>query len=285
MEGEGKFLTEWLNPDSGYFVRAGRLLERFRSAYQDVEVYETREFGRLFRLDGSFMTSERDEFFYHENLVHVPAVSHPEPHNALIIGGGDGGSADELLKHPSINKVTLVELDAGVVEISRKYLEAVHHKVFDHPRLEVRIGDGLEYLRNAQEKFDLIVLDLTDPGGPSEPLYSAEFYSLCRDSLAAGGAMSLHVASPVAQPQRFRSIVHSLRAAFPLVRPYLLYVPLYGTLWGMACASDSLDPLAFDAAKVDQILAQRGIGDLQYYNGDTHRAVLAQPNFVRKLLA
>ena len=284
MAGDDELLTEWLNQDSGYFVRAGKRLERFRTAYQEVEVYETPEFGRLFRLDGCFMTSERDEFFYHENLAHVPAVSHPNPQRALIIGGGDGGSADELLKHPSIKKVTLVELDAGVVEIAKKYLEAVHHNVFDNPRLDVHIADGLEYVRSTPEKFDLIVLDLTDPGGPSEPLYTAEFYASCRARLAPGGALSLHVGSPVAQPQRFRGIIQTLRSVFPLVRPYLLYIPLYGSLWSMASASDSLDPLALDAATVDRVLAQRGIAGLQYYNGDTHRAVLALPNFVRKLL-
>jgi spermidine synthase len=267
-------------------LRRGKLLERFRTDYQEVAVYDTAEFGRLYSLDGSLMASERDEFFYHENLVHPAAISHPEPHSALIIGGGDGGSAEELFKHPSIEKVTLVELDAGVVAIARKYLEMVHHGAIDDPRLDLHIADGLEYIRSTQEKFDLIVLDLTDPGGgPSEPLYTAEFYAACRARLAPGGALSLHVGSPVAQPQRFRETVHTLRSVFPLLRPYLLCIPLYGTLWGMACVSDSLDPLALDAATVDRILAQRGIAGLQYYNGDTHRAVLAQPNFVRKLLA
>lgn len=266
-------------------LRRGKLLERFRTDYQEVAVYDTAEFGRLYSLDGSLMASERDEFFCHENLVHPAAISHPEPHSALIIGGGDGGSAEELFKHPSIEKVTLVELDAGVVAIARKYLETVHHGAIDDPQLTLHIGDGLDYIRAATEKFDLIVLDLTDPGGPSEPLYTAEFYAACRAHLALGGALSLHVGSPVAQPQRFRETVRTLRSVFPLVRPYLLYIPLYGTLWGMACASDSLDPLALDAVAVDGVLAQRGIADLQYYNGDTHRAVLAQPNFVRKLLA
>ena len=266
-------------------LRSGRLLESFRTEFQEVAAYDTAEFGRLYTLDGNLMASERDEFFYHENLVHLPAVSHPNPQSALIIGGGDGGSADELLKHPSMKKVTLVELDAGVVEIARKYLAGVHHGVFDDPRLELRIADGLEYVRGAQEQFDLIVLDLTDPGGPSAPLYTAEFYADCRARLAPGGALTLHVGSPLDEPQRFREIVRTLRRIFPLVRPYLLYIPLYGSLWGMACGSDRLDPLALDAERVDAILAQRGIVNLQYYNGDTHRAVLAQPNFVRQLLA
>lgn len=266
-------------------LRGGKLLERFRTDYQEVGVYETAEFGRLYSLDGSLMASERDEFFCHENLVHPAAISHPEPHSALIIGGGDGGSAEELFKHPSIKNVTLVELDAGVVAIARKYLETVHHGAIDDPRLTLHIGDGFDYIRDATDKFDLIVLDLTDPGGPSTPLYTAEFYAACRARLAPGGALSLHVGPPVAQPQRFRENILTLHSVFPLVRPCLLYIPLYGSLWGMACASDSLDPLALDAVAVDRILAQRGIIDLQYYNGDTHRAVLAQPNFIRKLLA
>lgn len=284
MDRDDTLLTEWLNDDSGYFIRRGELLERFRSAWQEVEVYDTPGFGRLFRLDGSFMTSESDEFFYHENLVHVPAISHPDPRSALVIGGGDGGSADELLKHPSIEKIAVVELDERVVAIAQKHLGAVHHGAFDDPRLELRIGDGLDYVRTSSETFDLIVLDLTDPGGPSQPLYTAEFYAACRARLAPGGAMSLHVGSPVAQPQRYGEIIRTLRSVFPVVRPYLLYIPLYGSLWGMACVSDSLDPMAFDEAKVEALLAQRGIGDLQYYNGATHRAVFALPNFVRRLV-
>src|SRR5204862_7198019 len=119
-------LTEYLDEDSGIFVRSAHQFERFRSPYQSVEVHDTRPFGKLFRLDGYFMTSEKDEFFYHENLVHMAALSHPHPRRALIVGGGDGGSAEELLKHPSMQAVTLAEIDAAVVDISRKHLRSVH---------------------------------------------------------------------------------------------------------------------------------------------------------------
>ena len=128
-------MTEQLTGEWGFYIRSARRYENFRSAYQSIEVHDSVPFGRLFRLDGHFMTSERDEFFYHENLVHLPALTHPQPERALIVGGGDGGSAEELLKHPSITSVTLVEIDVAVVDIARKYLAAVHGGALDDRRL------------------------------------------------------------------------------------------------------------------------------------------------------
>jgi len=116
-------------------------------------------FGRLFRLDGHFMTSERDEFFYHENLVHMPGLSHPAPARALIVGGGDGGSAEELLKYPTMKSVTLCEIDLAVVDIARKHLGEVHRGAFDDPRLTLRIGDGFAFVRESSEQYDLVILD------------------------------------------------------------------------------------------------------------------------------
>ena len=276
-------MIERLTDDWGFFIRSARRLESFRSRYQAVEVHDTVPFGRLFRLDGHFMTSEQDEFYYHENLVHVAALAHPEPRRALIVGGGDGGSAEELLKHPSMAAVTLCEIDAAVVDISRRYLAQVHHGALDDPRLTLEIGDGFAYVREASALYDLIVLDLTDPGGPSTPLYTAEFYRACAARLAPGGAMTLHLASPVAHPARIRDGLARLREAFPRVTPYLASIPLYGGLWMMACASGTLDPAGLSAAEADRRIAQRGISRLRYYNGDMHRAALALPNFVRDL--
>ena len=278
-------MTEYMTDDWGFFIRSAARLEEFRSAFQHVEVHDTAAFGKLFRLDGHFMTSEKDEFFYHENLVHVAALTHPAPVRALVVGGGDGGSVEELLKHPTITHVTLAEIDGSVVDISRRHLAAVHRGTLDDPRVALRIEDGFAYVRSVQESFDLIVLDLTDPGGPSTPLYTADFYRACAARLAPGGALTLHIASPVAHPERIRSGIAALRAAFARVTPYLTSIPLYGGLWMMACCSESLDPHALDAAAVDARLRERGIGDLQYYNGDMHRAGLALPNFVRALVA
>jgi len=278
-------MTEYLTADWGFFIRSTREFEHFRSPYQSVEVHDSADFGKLFRLDGHFMTSERDEFFYHEMLVHTAAITHPAPERALIVGGGDGGSAEELLKHASIKSVTLAEIDLAVVDISRKYLRSVHKGALDDPRVALKITDGFQYVRTSSESFDLIVLDLTDPGGPSTPLYTQDFYRACAARLSPVGAMTLHVASPVAHPDRIRAAIGSLRAAFPLVTPYLASVPLYGGLWMMACCSGTLDPRKLAAYEVDRRIAQRRISDLQYYNGEVHRAALALPNFVRALVA
>ena len=276
-------MTEYLTDDWGFFIRSSRTIEAFRSPFQSVEVHESAPFGKLFRLDGAFMTSEKDEFFYHENLVHMAALTHPSPSNALIIGGGDGGSAEELLKYASIRTVTLCEIDLAVVDISRKYLRNVHRGALDDPRLELRIGDGFAYLREGSQAYDLIVLDLTDPGGPSTELYTVDFYRTCAARLSPAGAMTLHIASPIAHPTRIRETLTALRGAFPLVTPYLASIPLYGGMWMMACCSGTLDPRKLTAHEVDRRIAQRGIGDLRYYNGDVHRGALALPNFVREL--
>jgi spermidine synthase len=277
-------LTEYMTDDWGLFVRSAARLEAFRSQYQDVEVHDSVPFGKLFRLDGHFMTSEKDEFYYHENLVHIAALAHPRPERALVVGGGDGGSAEELLKHPSIAHVTIAEIDASVIDIARRHFHAVHRGALDDPRVSVRVEDGFRFVREAREQYDLIVLDLTDPGGPSTALYTAEFYAACAARLTPEGAMTMHIASPVAHGTRIREALTELRRAFPRVTPYLTSVPLYGGLWMMACCAATLDPRTLSTEAIDRRLAERRLSDLKYVNADTYRAVLALPNFVRELV-
>lgn len=281
----GPLLLEHLNADSVYGYRAGDCLETRVTPHQRLEVFATPQFGRVLRIDGAFMTSEGEEFFYHEALVHPAAIAHPRLRRALIVGGGDGGAAEELLKHPGIERVIVAELDAEVVEVARKHLAGVHRDVFADPRLETRIGDGFAFVRDTDERFDLIVLDLTDPDTPADSLYSAEFFAMCRRVLKPGGALTLHIGSPVFAPERVRTIAQALHAAFAIVRCHGLYIPLYGAYWGMAVASDGLDPLLVSRDEVARRLRQRGIGDLRYYNEAVHGALFALPNFYRDLLA
>jgi spermidine synthase len=283
-EAPAELVLEALNEHSVYGYRASRRLETRRTEHQLLEVYDTPQFGRLLRLDGHFMTSEREEFFYHECLVHPAAIAHPEPRRALIIGGGDGGAAEELLKHPAMQHVVVAELDAGVVEVSRQYLDAVHHGVFSDPRLELRIGDGFEYMRQTDERFDLVLLDLTDPETPAGPLYTPEAFAAVKRVLNPGGAVALHIGTPVFEPEQVRRIAADLRASFSSVNCYGLYIPLYGAYWGLAVASDGLDPTAIDRSVVADRLTERGIRDLRYYNADVHAALFALPNFYRALV-
>lgn len=280
-----ELLLEWLNADSAYGYRARRRIETVRSPYQMVEVFDTHQFGKVFRLDGQYMTSERDEFFYHEPIVHAAALAHPGPRSALVIGGGDGGSTEELLKHPSMRRVVLAELDAQVLRIAREHLASVHRGALDDPRVEIRIGDGFAFAAQCDERFDLVLFDLTDPDTPAGRLYTPEFFAIARRLLNPGGAIALHIGSPVFAPQRVSRLVADLRTAFRIVRPFGLYVPLYGAYWGMAIAADDLDPLAIDEAQADARIAARALPELRYYNGGVHRALFALPNFYRDLVA
>ncbi|MGZ5582405.1 MAG: polyamine aminopropyltransferase [Usitatibacter sp.] len=276
-------ILERLNDASGVYFE-GTLVERRRTPFQLLEVYDTPELGRIFRLDGFNMTSERDEFFYHENLVHPAAVAHPNPRRALVIGGGDGGSSEELLKHSTLEFAHMAELDREVIEVSKALFAKVHRNVFDDPRLKVTVGDGLAYLRETSSRYDLVSMDLTDPVGPSLELYSSATFALAKRAMAAGGALTLHLGSPVSHPQRVRQTIGNLKQVFRLVAPYFVHIPLYGSIWGFACASDTLDPRSMAPAQVEKVIAGRGIGDLQYYNGETHRAVFALPNYIKALL-
>jgi spermidine synthase len=276
-------ILERLNDASGVYFE-GTLLERRRTPFQLLEVYDTPELGRIFRLDGSNMTSERDEFFYHENLVHPAAVAHPGPKRALVIGGGDGGSSEELLKHSTLEVVHMAELDPVVIEVAKAQFGKVHRGAFDDPRLKVTVGDGLAYLRETEARYDLISMDLTDPVGPSVELYSPATFALARGAMAPGGALTLHIGSPFSHGARVRSTLDNLRSVFRRVTPYFVHIPLYGSIWGFACASDTLDPRDMSPAGVERVIERRGIGDLQYYNGEVHRAMFALPNYVRALV-
>lgn len=278
-----EILTEWLTPDSGYCFRTTESLLDVHSAYQHIQVYDTPQFGKLLRLDGSFMTSETDEFFYHENIVHPAAITHPGIKRVLVIGGGDGGVSKEVFKYSSVEKLTLVELDPAVIDVARKYLGKVHGGAMDDPRFELRIEDGEAFVFGTKEKFDLVILDLTDPAGVAAGLYKREFFAACRAILNPGGALTMHIGAPIFHPMRVRENVANLKQVFSIVRPYLVTVPLYGTLWGFVCASDSLDPLCINEAEVERRITERGLSNLQFYNGATHHGVFALPNFVRRL--
>lgn len=278
-----QYLYEFLNQDYGFFIRSSKRLEEGETGFQQLEVHETPQFGKLFRLDGCFMTSEREEFVYHENLIHPALAAHPDPRKVLIIGGGDGGAAEEALKHPSVEQVTLVELDGKVVDVARKYFGEIHHGVFESPRLRLIIEDGLKFLAGTEERFDVIALDLPDPIGPATMLYEEKFFRACKRALAPKGALTLHMGSPVSLPERVKAHYERLSHVFAIVRPYVMFIPLYGCLWSMAVCSDSLDPLAVSAAEVDRRIVRRALKHLQYYNGATHHAVFALPNFVREL--
>ncbi len=276
-------LFETLTPGSGVYFD-GTLVEALQTPWQRIEVFDTPDLGKLMRIDGANMTSERDEFFYHESLVHPAALAHPAPQRVLIVGGGDGGSLEEVLKHPGVRRVVLAELDAGVIDVARRHFDAIHHGAFNDPRVEICIGDGMALVRETAERFDLIYLDLTDPIGPAEALYSAAFYADCRRALAEGGALVLHIGSPFSHAERVRSSLANLRSVFIQATPWFVHIPVYGATWGFACASDTLDPANLPAALIASRLEERAIAGLQFYDAGTHAGMLAQPAYLRALI-
>jgi spermidine synthase len=276
---------DWLNAHSGYGFTVKEKLAEIESAYQRVEVFDTHQFGRLFRLDGRLMTSEGDEFFYHECMTHPAALVHPNPESILVIGGGDGGSSEELFKHPSVKRIVMAELDPVVIDIARKYLGTIHKGSLDDPRLDIRIGDGFEYVRSATERFDLIVLDLTDPDTPAFHLYSEEFFRMCQRSLKPGGMLTLHLGSPVYQPETVRKNAANLRKVFKHVAPLSLFIPLYGSQWCLAVASDTIDPRAISVETIAQRMVERRLDDLRFYHPAMHPALFTLPRFAQELAA
>lgn len=280
-----RYLVEPANAYSGAYTRVGSVLVSARSPYQVLEILETPQFGRVLRLDGYMMTTEKDEFHYHESLVHVPAIAHAAPEHVLIIGGGDGGVAKEVLKYRSVARVDLVEIDLMVVKLSRTYLPTVHAHAYSNPRLKLHIADGRGWLQSTAASFDLIVLDLTDPIGAAHALYTTEFYAECRAHLKPGGLLALHAESPFTRPGTFNRIVKTVQSAFPCVRPYLVFVPSYGTVLSMVTASLHVDPARLPAEEVDDRFRARGIHDLRWMNGETHAASFALPTCVQTLLS
>ncbi|MGE5161338.1 MAG: polyamine aminopropyltransferase [Betaproteobacteria bacterium] len=278
-----ELVFDWLNAHSGYGYTATAKLADIQSPYQRVEVYDTQQFGKLFRLDGRLMTSEGDEFFYHECMTHPAALAHPNPESILVIGGGDGGSSEELFKHPGVKRIVMAELDPAVIDISKKWLGSIHKDAFSDPRLEVRIGDGFEYVKSTRERFDMVVLDLTDPDTPAFHLYSEEFFRMCQRILKPGGLLTLHLGSPVYQADTVRRNAANLRKVFRHVAPMSLFIPLYGSLWCLAVASDSIDPRSLSTDTLAQRASDRRIGGLRYYYPGLHQALFTLPLFVQEL--
>ena len=281
--GQYPWVMEQLTENAAFGFRAHNV-QRQHTPFQTLEMLDTPSFGRVMRLDDHFMTSEGEEFFYHECMAHPAAMAHPDPQQVLVIGGGDGGLAEELLKHNTVQRLVLAELDEAVIEVSKAQLQRVHNGVWDDPRLQLQIGDGMAYVDSTTDRFDLILLDLTDPHTPAGSLYSPEALQRMRRVLNPGGALVLHLGSPVFHAEQVRALSQTLKATFAQVACYGTYVPLYGAYWGMAVCSDSLQPTAVSAAQIDERLAARGVTDLQYYNADIHGALFAPPNYYRKLV-
>lgn len=264
----------------------GHLLAGGRSAWQNWEVWDTPAFGRLYRLDERSMASEADSFLCHEPLVHIGALAQPNPRRALILGGGDGASAAELLKYPGMEEVVLAEQDPAVLQLAREFLAEIHADALASPQLTLCIGDAADYVRQWQPAdgcFDLIIFDLTDPDSAAAPLFSRDFFRACKPLLSPHGALSLHLGSPLWQREQIDTLLARLREEYRLVTPFFPMIPLYGGLWSMALASDVLDPLSLPKALLATRIEALFGAPLRLIDANQYHALLACPPWLRGL--
>jgi spermidine synthase len=277
--------NEYYNEQTGLTIGLKKLLFSKQSEYQLVEVYETDTWGNLLTIDGMVMLSERDEFVYHEMISHVAMFTHPQPERVLIIGGGDGGTAREVLKHPAVQQVDMVEIDKTVVDASRLHFPGVG--AFENPKLNVLYEDGIAFVKNVNEPYDVIIIDGSDPVGPAEGLFEKEFYQFCFNALADDGVLTAQTESPWVESYypSMKKVFSALNELFPISKMYLSYIPLYPAgMWSMACASKINDPLSegvLNRASSDSAI----LSTLHYYNPDVHSGAFALPNFVKKIIA
>ena len=263
---------EFHTPSSGIFFRAERRLLSEKTPFQKMEIYETESHGRVLLLDGLVQTTEKDEFFYHEMLVHPALLSHPRPRDVLIIGGGDGGTLREVLRH-RVRSAVLVEIDGRVIEACRRYFPGLAAS-FEDKRAAVAVDDGNRFVRETDRWFDVIFVDSSDPVGPSAVLHQRAFYAALKERLRPGGIIAAQAGAPLFHLDHLRKKRLFLKKLFSFALYYLGPVPTYpGGLWCYVFLSDRVNPL--------QTRRRRPLKKLKYYNRDIHRAAFALPEFLK----
>ena len=292
MEEEDPNKREWfrdpINPNFVQLHRIRDIVYSGKTKFQSVEIIHTNSFGRCLILDGKIQSSEQDEFIYHEALVHPSMITHPRPLRVFIAGGGEGATLREVLAHRSVERVVMIDIDQEAVDICRRFLPSMHQDSFEDDRVELHHLDAREYLTNSKQKFDVIIIDLTDPleGGPSYLLYTQQFYRLAQERLDSEGILCLQAGCCCwGELSTFAAINNTLRSAFPLVFPYQADIPSFGGLWGFALASQQLDPLSLSVEEVDRQISARVSRSFRFYDGLTHQGMFSLPLYLRQEIA
>ena len=273
------WFTEKHKNKLGISLKIKDILYRGESEYQQIDIIDTEAFGKVLLLDGLVMTTEKDEFFYHEMISHIPLLAHPCPERVLIIGGGDGGTIREVLKHPSVKEIELCEIDEKVIDISRKYLPSIAC-CLDDERVKINIEDAVKYIERQKDCFDAVLIDSTDPLGPGVGLFTEDFYTNVKNSLRENGVMSAQTESPLVCQKEFKLINSLLNKVFPVVVPYFTTVPTYpGAYWSWTFCSKGIQPELNNESVAAELEKTS-----KYYNREIHKAVFAVPNYVKKMI-
>lgn len=274
--------TEDHSKEAKFSIKVEQQLYSGRSDFQRIDVFESKEFGKFFTLDGLVMITEKDEFIYHDMIVHVPMATNPKIRKVLVIGAGDGGTVRELVRYKTIEKIDMVEIDKLVVDVCREYFPNSTSGL-DDPRVTLYFQDGLKYVSEKTDEYDLIIVDSTDPIGPGEGLFTRAFYANCFKALTQDGILVNQHESPFYEEyaKSMQRAHKRINEFFPVAKVYQVHIPTYASgHWLFGFASKSLDPIKnFDADKWNALGLETG-----YYNTEIHKGAFALPNYVLRLL-
>jgi spermidine synthase len=269
--------TEKQTERFGITAKIKQTLHTEQTDFQKLDIIETEEFGKMLVLDGMVMTTEVDEFVYHEMVAHVPLFTHPNPINVLVVGGGDGGVIREVLKHRSVEKATLVEIDGKVIEYSKKYLPTIAGALDDF-RVDVQVDDGFMHIAKAENQYDVIMVDSTEPVGPAVKLFEKGFYEGISKALKEDGIFVAQTDNPWFHKDLISKVYRDVKEIFPITRLYTANIPTYPSgLWTFTIGSKQHDPLSVEDSRFHEI-------ETKYYTKELHKACFALPKFVADLV-
>lgn len=284
-----KWFTEWFTSHENHSHQLKKILVKKKTKFQNALIADTYSFGRCLVLDGEMQSAQLDEFIYHEALIHPSFITHPNPKNVVILGGGEGATLREILKHKTVEKVRMVDIDGEVVNFCDRHMRLWHQGSFKNPRAEVIIGDAKKFIEETTEKFDLIISDLPSPieAGPAYQLYTVEFYRILKERLHSNGVFVLQAGTTnLLQIALHLKLFRTLKEVFPVVRSYSAHVPSFDVPWAFLCCSRSrnVDPLKISGKETSQRIAKRINQPLKFYDGMTHEGLFRIPKHLRKLL-
>ena len=279
-----RWFEEKLYPDYGQRFLITRTLYRKKTPFQTLEVFDTPAFGRVLVLDGICQTTEKDEFFYHEMMTHPALFAHGRARKVLIVGGGDGGILEEVLKHRTVERAVMVEIDGSVVDVCRKYLPSICGKAFDDRRTDLVIADGVKYVAESNEKFDVIFVDSTDPIGAAEVLFDARFYAACKRCLTPRGILVTQNGAPFLQRDEFATTRRRLKKLFSDTGFIFVPVPTY--IGGLMALSWSSGDARNRTVPLKTLEARFRKADIKtrHYTPDVHLAAFAVPRYLQRYL-
>lgn len=284
-----KWFTEWFTPYESHSHQLKKIIVRKKTKFQNALITDSYSFGCCLILDGEMQSAKLDEFIYHESLVHPALITHPNPKTVVILGGGEGATLREILKHKSVQNVKMIDIDGEVVDFCKRHMRQWHQGSFDNPRSDVIIGDAKKFIEETEEQFDLIISDLPSPieAGPAYQLYTIEFYNILKKRLTPNGIFALQAGSGnLLQIELHLKLFRTLKHVFPIVYSYSAHVPSFDVPWAFLICSQNknIDPAKLSEKEVEQRLSRRVKGVLKFYDGITHEGLFKIPKHLRTSL-